>query len=165
MNYTYIPALCGRQPTPQERSVAQGKYPNLVHCEWSITGEATSTYNCIAWSVGVTNEWFWWEVDDAGDMDGVIEESDFDAFYADYGYVPTDDINQAVILLYRDPAHAAPDNPDGITHAARRAGCNCGAGRWTMFESKRGRNVRIEHRRDQLSGGYYGDYFKGYESQ
>lgn len=118
----------------------------------------TPYYNCIAWSIGVTDRWVWWEVDDPfGDKDGVVEVSDFDAFYAAHGYTVTQDVGQAEILLYVDAT--VPK------HAARRRSCACGGGQWIMFESKCGEGSRIEHRRDHLNGGVYGDHVRYYRHQ
>jgi len=61
VKYTFIAADCGRQPKtdpPNERNNAKSTFPNLVHCEWSITAEATPVYNCIAWSAGISDRWF-----------------------------------------------------------------------------------------------------------
>ncbi|GBC99531.1 hypothetical protein HRbin17_02056 [bacterium HR17] len=166
VKYTFIAADCGNQPRTDngQRQRFENAFPNLVRCEWSITGEATPTYNCFAWSIGVTNQWIDWEVDSVwGDNDGTLESTDFDAFYQHFGYVRTTNIADADILLYRDPSQVSTINPEGITHAARRRLCNCGLGRWIMFESKCGGWERIEHRRDQLSGGDYGTPFRYYK--
>jgi len=169
VTYTFIGAVCGRQPTPAERTAMGNDYPNITHCEWSTTGEPTDDYNCIAWSVGITNEWIWLEVDtDFGDNDGILEVSDFDAFYDDEGYQTCAEA-EAVIMPYKNPAKAVPKNPDGITHGARKRDCgsnNCGAGRWNMFESKLGDTERIEHRKAQLNGAAgagYGAPFRYYK--
>ena len=60
VKYTFIAANCGRQPRTHngERDSIESSFPGLVRCEWSITGEPTDTYNCIAWSVGETNAWY-----------------------------------------------------------------------------------------------------------
>jgi hypothetical protein len=168
VKYTFIAANCGRQPKTvpfDERMDAIVLFPKLVHGEWSITAGATPAYNCIAWSIGNTSEWLWDQVDtDLGDNDGKIEVSDFDAFYDAKGYV-TCGIGEAEILLFKNAGNSGPNNPDGITHACRKRDCTSGDGRWIMFESKRGQNVQIEHRRDQLNGGFYGDHFRYYKTK
>ena len=164
VTYTLIAAVCGRQPTPSERSTFQGWFPHPVHCEWSITAEATRAYNCIAWSVGNTEEWIWWQVDeDYGDNDGVIEISDFDAFYDAKGYQIASGLTDATIMLYQSATAESPDNPDGITHAAKKRACSCGAGKWTIYESKCGPAARIEHVYNELNDHNYGAPFRYYK--
>jgi len=144
----------GRDPTPAETSDASSKYPRLVSGDWCVTDSATPAYNCIAWTIGVTSRWVWDEVDAAGDHDGHVSASDFDAFYGARGLRPVD--------------NACPVNPEialfadsrGPTHAAKVSANNCGG--TLMFESKRGRNIRIVHVLNQLEGGIYGDIIKYY---
>jgi len=154
VKYNFIAATCGRQPKPQERIDAESIFPNIEHCEWSITGEATDAYNCIAWSVGITDKWIGkigppndpdeygdeFIDRDYGDNDGIFEISDVDAFYAKKGYVSAFNHNDADIIYY-----------SGF-HGARRKHCNCGAGKWIVFESKCGKWIKIEHVWDQLNG-------------
>ena len=126
--------------------------PNIVHCEWSVTEGVNPAYNCIAWTVGRTDVLMWWQLDTNGN--GVVEEGEFDDFYDSYDYTPCA-LEEAQILLFRNAAGS-------VTHAAikRTEACTCGAGRWKMVESKRGTGLKIEHRRDQLNGGLYGDHFR-----
>jgi len=60
VRYTFIAADCGNQPRTDngQRQRFENAFPNLVRCEWSITGEATNRYNCIAWSIGETDWWY-----------------------------------------------------------------------------------------------------------
>jgi len=164
IKYTFIGAICGRQPTPSERNDAGSTFPNLIHCEWSITGEATPIYNCIAWSVGETTTWYvdveahrmhpydividnvW------GNGDSTMTMAELDAFYDAKGYESTaTGPNDADVMYY-----------SGF-HGARKKGCNCGAGKWIMFESKCGEWVRIEHVHNQLNGVVYGDPVRYYK--
>jgi hypothetical protein len=151
-------ALCdcpkiGRDPTSAETADAQSKYPNLTSGDWCVTGEATKSYNCIAWTVGVTNRWVWDEVDTAGDGDGKVSVSDFDHFYDGHGYKPAvGSPSDATIALF--------SKTSGPTHAARVSSLSCGG--TTMFESKRGENIRIAHTITQLEGGFYGNVEKFY---
>lgn len=169
VKYRLIACTCGRQPTPTERTEHHGWFPRLIDCEWSITAGASPYYNCFASTVGNTSAIIeWWDVDNHGDGDGVLERSDFDAFYADYGYVLTADPAEAVIALYKQAAQAGPQNPDGITHAAKKRVCGCGAGLWRVFESKIGKyGVRMEHRfshlDDDATGGTYGSPYRYYK--
>jgi len=175
IKYTFIAADCGDQPKTEDehypgagesqRTAFENAFPNLKQCEWSIThNTVTDGYNCIAWSVLITSEWIWWQVDqDYGDNDGVIEVSDFDAFYDDKGYQIAAGPSDATIILYKSPGAQVPDNPDGITHAARKRNCSCGAGKWIMFESKCGSWERVEHKYGQLNGSSYGTPFRYYK--
>jgi len=180
--YTFIAATCGWQPEdwslyPDRRGPLQSLFRKLVGCEWSVTDYpypfSEHRYNCIAWSVGIDTYRIWGQVDDPpyGDDDDIIESSDFDGFYWDHGYTLAYTIEEAHILLYSDPSEVREDNPEGITHAARvvglglTQGCDCGAGKWTMFESRCGDAERLEHARDQLnSPGRYGSPFRYYKS-
>lgn len=160
--FTFIAATCGRQPQPDEGDFFAASFPSLTHCEWSVTGQATAAYNCIAWSVGETDVWYNQRrsdpqrgivsIDDEyGDRDGEFEISDLDAFYSAKGFVTTNSIEEANVIYY-----------SGF-HAAGRKNCSCGSGRWVMFESKCGSSLRIEHRRDQLNGEAYGQVVRFYK--
>jgi hypothetical protein len=147
-------AIGARDPTPAETADAAAKYPNLVSGDWCVTGAATAAYNCIAWTIGVTNRWVWDEVDAAGDGDGTVSVADFDAFYALYGLRPVENATPA------NPQVALFGNSSGPTHGALVSEKTCGGG--TMFESKRGQNIRILHWVQQLEGGIYGNIIKYY---
>jgi len=75
----------------------------------------------------------------------VLEISDVDAFYDAKGYEPTGTGPSDADIMYYSGFHGA-----------RSKGCNCGAGKWIMFESKCGEWERIEHVHDQLNGSDYG---------
>ena len=166
---TFIAALCGDQPTPSQRSDFEDSFPNLVHCEWSITMSPSEYYNCIAWSIGNGTKWFnkviyaqgqYWDeywsggvhfvsIDKyygGGANHDVYELDDLDAFYlAEAGYAPTaSGPSDAKVMYY-----------DGF-HAAKKRECNCGAGQWIMYESKCGTGEAIEHRHDGLDGSTIG---------
>lgn len=140
------------KPTPAQHTFLSGYFPLLKVDNYCVTGPATGTYNCIAWSVGNTSSWVWDDVDAAGNKNGTVEYSDFDAFYAARGLTPV--------------ANATPSNPvialygtaSGPTHAALNTGAACGS-----FESKLGANVRIAHSAPDLEGGStYGDLNRYY---
>ena len=46
-----------RVPTQAEKDNLKKDFPNLDVNNISVTGEATGTYNCIAYSMGITNKW------------------------------------------------------------------------------------------------------------
>jgi len=192
ITYTLIAATCGLdagvpQPGAQRRADLQRDYPGLLGCEWSVTDpkpEEGSNYDCVAWSVGRTDACLsdWSVIDDRfdeypwGNATWIAELSDYDDFYAWHGYVVASNMNDADIILYANPPTSDWHYPDAITHAARRVGqaepdsptsqCQCGAGRWAMFESKLNPfRERIEHRWDQLTGGGIGYPFRYYRKQ
>lgn len=46
-----------RSLTPQEADMLKKAFPNLKTDNVTVTGEATYTYNCIAYSMGITSKW------------------------------------------------------------------------------------------------------------
>ena len=166
IKYKFIAANCGDQPTttgsPSQRARIEGWFPLLIRCEWSITASSTPVYNCIAFSAGLTDRWveqtiyvpgmgyvneLWIDgvhyvsIDKMyGDGDDIFEMNDLDSFYATVaGLTPTaTDQTDAIVMYYNG------------YHAARKKGCNCGLGKWIMYESKCGRWERIEHVYNQL---------------
>lgn len=168
VEYTYIAADCGNQPTTSQRAVFEGMPGNgLVHCEWSITGDATPAYNCIAYSAGKTNvfidkliyvngEYHSTMLVDGvvhvsldkvyGNKNNVFEIADVDLFYLnEAGLTPTATGPEDATVMYYD-----------WYHAATKMGCSCGNGKWIMYESKVGVGERIEHVHDQLDNTYGG---------
>ena len=166
VKYTFIAANCGRQPRTHngERDSIESSFPGLVRCEWSITGEPTDTYNCIAWSVGETNAWYvnvagakFHPTDIAidevwGNRDGTMTEDELDAFYAAKGFTPSQNSSEKAEVMYYSKFHGT-----------RRKNCNCGASTWDVFESKCGSLFRIEHIWNQLNGSTYGEPVKFYK--
>jgi hypothetical protein len=134
----------GSAPSPSRRALIEGLFPNLV--TWSVTGPATSAYNCIAWSVGRTNEWLW--------PGNTI--ADFDAFYARHGWsLSTNgsrEYKKRKVALY-----ANNSDPNDCTHGSRETH-DC-----VWDESKLGSLERIMHIRRELEGGSYGDVIRYYE--
>jgi len=99
--------------------------------------EETPAYNCVAWTVGVTDRWIWDEVD--LDNDAVWEVSDFNAYFAQ--------LHKSAII------YGSGDN--AVFHTARplpNNGASSKAGEW----------IRMRHDRSQLEGGYYGDILATY---
>jgi hypothetical protein len=48
-----------RAMTPVEKQRFKGYFPSLDVNRAVVTGETSSVYNCISWTVGVTNRWLW----------------------------------------------------------------------------------------------------------
>ena len=189
--YTFIAANCGRQPVTkppnfesisvnERKKVKDVLFNQITHCEWSITeGDFASendNYNCIAWSVGLVKENILPnEIDEKfGDKNGILDQSDVDAFYEAKGFVRVFSVDEADVIYY--PAGDGwnyiknkDDSPNGEGyHAARRMECDCGANKWHMFESKIGKGPKIEHVWNQLDGGLFGSatvFYKRKENQ
>lgn len=87
-----------------------------------------------------------------GNQNDILEYIDFDAFYDENDYEHTTNQEESEVMLYIATSAVRPNNPEGYTHAARRHECNCGAGKWLMYESKCGDMDVIEHRKNQLNG-------------
>jgi hypothetical protein len=120
-----------RQMTPQEKSSFKGFFPNLDVNASVVTGEETQVYNCISWTVGVTNSWLW-----PGASIG-----NFDTFYRQWGFART---GNGVIAAWGS-------STSSMTH-----GCVSGAGHGTRWESKCGESLRIQHGLTELEGATYG---------
>ena len=154
----------------EERSRIEDTFPGLKRCEWSIIGELNEDYNCIAWSVGETNEWYNpSEIDELyGDNDGIFEVSDMDAFYyAKKGWRPIasgPEDAEAVYYPYAGSWNYLKDPYPAVGyHGAKKCKCNCGSGKWVMFESKCGGTEKIEHVWNQLDGSSYGSASRFYK--
>ena len=171
VNYHFIAAECGRQPTTAERQDSDAfntLFPGLVNCEWSITGEATDSYNCIAWSVGEANVWYndvggdyiyngvhYIGIDGKyGNNNGVLDLGDMDAFYKAKEYEPTGTNALDSDVMYYSGFHGA-----------RKKGCSDGDGKWVMYESKCGGLAKIEHVWNQLNGSGYGAPVRYYKKK
>lgn len=136
----------GETPTSEQKTRIEGAFPNLE--TWSVTAPRTGQYNCIAWSVGVTDQWIW---------PGYTVQ-DFDQFYASYGWTVSGscerEYKKRKVALY-----AYNSDPDDCTHGSRETH-DCG---W--HESKCGGWERIMHIKTELEGGSYGDIIRCYEKQ
>jgi hypothetical protein len=163
VNYTFIAADCGDQPTTtgslSQRDNFEG-WNSLIRCEWSITAPATSSYNCIAWSVDETG--FWYNRDyiahNYGNKDDIFEYTDMDDFYYQ---------KKGWTLITSGTNYEKAEQAEAMYysgyHGARRKTCSCGAGKWIMYESKCGGLERIEHVWTQLNCSTYGAPIKFYK--
>jgi len=164
VKYTFLAANCYNQPTRTQNSTVLGLSANkLEGCEWSISDETSMTCNCLALSVGKTNtrinlvKMVGTIANDyvdgrIGEPDGKVTIEEICAFYADYGFYRVDSISGADVVFY---GHYI-GGPDGVVnsvlfHAASRKSlrqsCDCGNGKWEMFESKLGNGPLLEHRK------------------
>jgi hypothetical protein len=141
-------------PTSAQNTFLSGVFPNLKKDDYCVTAPEEPSYNCIAWTIGNTSKWVWGDVDKAGNNNGTVEISDFDAFYkANGGLTPVvgSTPSNAKVALY-----AVGSKP---THGAVKTGTGS-----CSFESKLGKYVRIAHDPTQLEGGsLYGNIDRYYE--
>jgi hypothetical protein len=70
-----------RSMTVAEKQRFRGYFPTLDVDQAVVTGEVDHVYNCIAWTVGLTDRWLW--------PGGSITA--FDAFYLGFGFVRAGD--------------------------------------------------------------------------
>ena len=120
-----------RALTPAEQQRFQGHFPNLNVAQAVVIDNATSAYNCIAWTVGITNRWLW----------PGSSLAHFDTFYRGYGFVRSGN----------GPIAVWGHSTSGMTH-----GSVSGPGHGPRWESKCGQDLRIQHGLNELTGGLYG---------
>src|SRR5258705_1629996 len=120
-----------RKLTAAEKTSFLSAFPLLDVDFTIVTDEPTGAYNCISWTVGVTNVWHW-----PGSL-----FTDCDSFYAKFG------------LQRKTKGHVAAwgfaDND--MTH-----GCISGPTHGPCWESKCGGWARIQHCLNELNGPAYG---------
>lgn len=120
-----------RQMTPTEKQRFRGYFPGLDVDRAVVTDETTKAYNCISWTVGVTDRWLW--------PGSSIQN--FDAFDRNFGYVRTGS----------GPIAAWGHSTANMTH-----GSISGSGHGPRWESKCGSDLRIQHGLNELAGSSYG---------
>ncbi len=120
-----------RQMTLQEKSSFKGLFPALDVDAAVVSGEVTQAYNCISWTVGITNSWLW-----PGASIG-----NFDTFYRQWGFARAGN----------GPVAAWGSSTSSMTH-----GCVSGVGHGSRWESKCGESLRIQHGLTELDGSTYG---------
>lgn len=120
-----------RSMTNAEKQRFRGYFPSLNVNRAVVTGNATRSYNCLAWTLGITNRWVW-----PGQ-----NISDFDRLYGAYGFVRSSN----------GPIAAWGHSFSNMTH-----GCISGSGHGPRWESKCGSDLRIQHGLNELVGASYG---------
>jgi hypothetical protein len=125
-------------------------FPGLAGKPYRITSPHDEVYNCIAWAVGISNDWWWPDESGKGYWPiGIPREVSIDAFrhmLSSLGFEPCPDADlepgfEKVALFTNDA---------GVPkHAARQLG----TGFWT---SKLGNMEDIEHDLRDLEGTIYG---------
>lgn len=120
-----------RSMTAQEKQRFQGYFPNLDVNAAVVTDNANSSYNCIAWTVGITNRWLW-----PGNS-----LAHFDTFYRGFGLVRS--TSGPIAVWGHSTSSMAHGSISGPRHGPR-------------WESKCGGDLRIQHGLNELVGGLYG---------
>src|SRR5688572_11212891 len=116
--------------TQVEKARFKGYFPGLDVDLAVVTGELSRVYNCIAWTVGVSNRWLW-----PGNS-----LSDFDTFYTGLGFIQAND----------GPIAAWGHSTSKMTH-----GSVSGSGHGPRWEPKCGADLRIQHGLAELVGSSY----------
>jgi hypothetical protein len=120
-----------RQMTPVEQQRFRGYFPNLNVSQAVVTDNASTAYNCIAWTLGITNRWIW----------PGSSLAQFDLFYRAYGLTRSG----------HGPIATWGHSTSSMTH-----GCISGPGHGPRWESKCGGDLRIQHGLNELTGSLYG---------
>ena len=99
----------------------EGKFPFLRSAGYRKTSEEDDSYNCFAWAVDNSTEW--WEPEGIwpNDVPNALEIDSFIALYATYGYQPCisteleSGFNKIAIFMNSSgtPSHAARQQEDG----------------------------------------------------
>jgi len=130
-----------RPLTAPEKKQALVYWPNMNVDNVLVTDEAKTVYNCLAWTLGITNAWVWpW-----GSREATKDE--LDEFYAQHGFNPS---------TSGEIAGLGP-NPDKYGHVSIS-----GDGHGPRWESKAGSWLRIQHGLGEMEGGTYGDVHRFY---
>ncbi len=102
-----------------------------------VTAEATQVYNCIAWSVGITNTWLW-----PGQT-----LADFNTFYSKFNLYPSAEGSVAAW---------------GFSQNDMKHGSKISTIETNLWESKCGEDLQILHSVDELRGYSYGQIISFY---
>jgi hypothetical protein len=117
--------------TAAEKTRFKGYFPALDVNKAVVTDNASHVYNCISWTVGVTNRWLW---------PGSTLAS-FDTFYRGFGFVRAGD--GPIASWGHSTINMTHGSVSGPTHGPR-------------WESKCGADLRIQHGLNELVGSSYG---------
>jgi len=120
-----------RSMTPAEKQRFRGYFPSLNVDRAVVTGEASRVYNCLSWTLGITDRWVW---------PGATIQA-FDRLYNGAGFVRAGN----------GPIAVWGQSLSQMTH-----GCINGPGHGPRWESKCGGDLRIQHGLNELTGPSYG---------
>lgn len=127
-----------RSLTAAEKPVFLASFPLLDVDFTIVTGEPSGAYNCISWTVGVTNFWHW----------PGSSLANFDTFYDQFG------------LVRATKGHVAAW---GFASNSMTHGCISGPTHGPCWESKCGGLARIQHCLNELNGPVYGHVIAYYK--
>ena len=133
-------------------AIVQAQYreslPNLTHDAIYITSEYDDSYNCIAWTFGIVDEWF-----EPGSLASVRED------YLARGFtdLPTGSAGADVDLMGKSVYY--------VTHAFKRyTGQRVVGMPNDLWESKMSQGLRMTHARRDLVGNTYGDIIASFKA-
>lgn len=139
-----------RSLTPQEADMLKKAFPNLKTDNVTVTGEATYTYNCIAYSMGITSKW-------------INPEELYNDFINQYKNAKS--LYGASSNYEQTSTQGSGADVDGwglntykMTHGSVIYSGN-------TWESKLGPNIRITHGRTELNGSEYGSILVSFVKQ
>ena len=140
---TTVSCICGctTRPSDSEWSNLSSLWPHLARCQVCKLAPATPTYNCMAWTLDDTTQWWWLQADSDGN--GKVSVSELNAFYSSKG--------KSNIAYYGFSAAE-------VKHVAKKSG---GLGVDCQVSSKLGALMRMAHDMTQLEGGTYGNIVGG----
>jgi len=123
----------GHKTTTEEWDSIGSYLPNLDRSKCWTTGPWDQSYNCYAWTLGITNE----DINpDTSNLKRKPSREDVKRFYDAQGFVECG-ADEATIDIWANAKY--------VTHAAKFIGGD-------YAESKLGANIRIRHPRTELRG-------------
>ena len=123
--------MAPRVPTKDEKKMLKELFSGMDVETVMISREADSTYNCLAWTLGMTDSWVWpW----TGQK--TATKAEFDALYKKHGFESKTDGPIASFGLDRNK----------LTH-----GSISGTGHGTRWESKLGQGPCIQHKLGEVT--------------
>jgi hypothetical protein len=133
---------CSTPVSDTEWSDLHYLFPNMERCRTCKLGPATSTYNCLAYTIDDTTRWWWPEAD--GNGDGTITVAEMTAFYQSKG--------KSNIAFFGT-------STSDVRHVAKKSGGN---GNGCLARSKCGQLLLLSHDLNQMEGGpSYGNIVGG----
>ncbi|WP_019520339.1 DUF7689 domain-containing protein [Faucicola boevrei] len=130
------------------RIVYKSFFPNLNVDTARETSFSTQCYNCISWTLGITDDWVW----PLGQVGGDTSVADFDAFYQKHGIARATDATADIALWGQTTpsGHVSATHGSIVSHAP-------------LWESKLGLYIRMRHGKDDLVGEQYGKIIAYYK--
>ena len=135
--------------SPQDESL-ENIFPKLKACHFRVTSPLTDDYNCVAWSVGIDDSWWWpdpenlyyWPPD-------IPRERTLSAFKQAYSKLEYAECDSDEYEEGHEKIAIFVDQGGRPTHVARQL-------QNTLWTSKLGWSEDIEHDLEGLEGDIYG---------